>query len=222
MDSQAKRKLISEIKQELKPLITQVADFSIEKAVSVLKTQIRSLEATVSSEDDKLNKKIDRQIKSTHKLIESTMKGLNEKFDEDLRVFQRQRARDKSDNEMAHNKHLGRLASLEDGFVSHGMHFETLAVVTSMLIENINMQMEAEMADLIDRRAMSLFGVNHKHVDKMDFMQTSKKMKVAKQGHLANKSPSPERANAEDDMERVDNLLGKVAPKHPTLEMDAN
>jgi hypothetical protein len=36
-----------------------------------------------------------------------------------------------------------------------------------MLIENINMQMEAEMADLIDRRMMSLFGVQPTKVDKI-------------------------------------------------------
>ena len=29
-----------------------------------------------------------------------------------------------------------------------------------MLIENLNMQMESEIADLLDRRMMSLFGVS--------------------------------------------------------------
>jgi len=37
-----------------------------------------------------------------------------------------------------------------------------------MLIENINMQMEAEAADLLDRRLMSLFGVNQEKVDKIE------------------------------------------------------
>jgi len=37
-----------------------------------------------------------------------------------------------------------------------------------MLIENLNMQMEAEIADLLDRRMMSLFGVTQNKVDKTD------------------------------------------------------
>lgn len=39
------------------------------------------------------------------------------------------------------------------------VNFKAIAIVNSMLIENINMQMEAEIADLLDRRMMSLFGV---------------------------------------------------------------
>ena len=56
----------------------------------------------------------------------------------------------------------------EDAICEHGLHFETMATVSSMLIENMNMQMEAEMADLIDRRAMSLFGIQHQTIDKLD------------------------------------------------------
>ena len=56
-----------------------------------------------------------------------------------------------------------------------------------MLIENINMQMEAEIADLLDRRMMSLFGVNPTKVDKIDVQNTSKKLKDVKAG----RSPSP-------------------------------
>lgn len=37
-----------------------------------------------------------------------------------------------------------------------------------MLIENINMQMEGEIADLLDRRMMSLFGVSAKNPTKLD------------------------------------------------------
>ena len=56
-----------------------------------------------------------------------------------------------------------------------------------MLIENINMQMEAEIADLLDRRMMSLFGVNQTKVDKIDVQNTSKLLRDVKAG----RSPSP-------------------------------
>lgn len=44
MDPQEKRKLVKEIKEEMKPLIQQVADFQIEKANQVLKNSIRKIE----------------------------------------------------------------------------------------------------------------------------------------------------------------------------------
>ena len=49
----------------------------------------------------------------------------------------------------------------------------TLSVILSTLIENINMQMEAETADLIDRRMMSLFAVTKKKFEKADVMNTT-------------------------------------------------
>ena len=48
------------------------------------------------------------------------------------------------------------------------VNFEAVAIVNSMLIENLNMQMESEIADLLDRRMMSLFGVNSKPATKLD------------------------------------------------------
>ena len=48
------------------------------------------------------------------------------------------------------------------------VNFEAIAIVNSMLIENINMQMESEIADLLDRRMMSLFGMSSKPATKLD------------------------------------------------------
>ena len=48
-----------------------------------------------------------------------------------------------------------------------------MSVILSTLIENINMQMEAETADLIDRRMMSLFAVTKKKFEKADVMNTT-------------------------------------------------
>ena len=59
------------------------------------------------------------------------------------------------------------------------VNFEAVAIVNSMLIENLNMQMESEMADLLDRRMMSLFGVNAKNPNKLDVQNTSNKLQQA-------------------------------------------
>ena len=63
--------------------------------------------------------------------------------------------------------------------IEHGTKFEAVAVVNSMLIENLNMQMESEIADLLDRRMMSLFGINATPTSKLDAQNTSNKLQKA-------------------------------------------
>jgi len=48
-----------------------------------------------------------------------------------------------------------------------------------MLIENINMQMEAELADLLDRKLISLYGFNNQAADltRADVIGASKDVK---------------------------------------------
>lgn len=41
----------------------------------------------------------------------------------------------------------------------HATHFDSLGTVTTMLIENMNMQLESELADLLDRNLMALYGI---------------------------------------------------------------
>ena len=65
-------------------------------------------------------------------------------------------------------KQVDDIANHTQKLQEHAVNFEALAIVNSMLIENINMQMEAEIADLLDRRMMSLFGVNPEKVNKLD------------------------------------------------------
>ena len=59
--------------------------------------------------------------------------------------------------------------SFNENLIIHDEYFTTVATLSAYLIENINMQMEAETADLLDRRMMQLFGVMHKKLDKNDF-----------------------------------------------------
>ena len=61
-------------------------------------------------------------------------------------------------------------------------YIETLSVVFATLLENVNMQMEAETADMIDRRMMQLFGVAHKNLEKSDVMNNSKHLTDVRNG----------------------------------------
>jgi hypothetical protein len=64
------------------------------------------------------------------------------------------------------------------------MSFEELTGVIAMLIENINMQMEAEVTDLIDRRHISLYGaITGKANMKTDVTLTSQETKLHLGGH---------------------------------------
>lgn len=59
-------------------------------------------------------------------------------------------------------------------------YFNSLAAMFSVLIENINMQMESETSDLLDRRMMQLFAVSKKQFDKGDVQNVSKLLSGSK------------------------------------------
>jgi hypothetical protein len=56
-------------------------------------------------------------------------------------------------------QHTAELLRHTEMLNDYGTNFESIGTVTTMLIENINMQMEAEISDLLDRKMMSLYGV---------------------------------------------------------------
>jgi hypothetical protein len=81
-------------------------------------------------------------------MFAAEIKKLRDEFESSTRTMQTKRARDKADNDKRHSAnekelrlHLGRLDD-------HETNFESIASVTTMLIENINMQMEAEICDM--------------------------------------------------------------------------
>ena len=61
-----------------------------------------------------------------------------------------------------------------------------LAECISILSENLNMQMEAEWADLFDRRLMSLYGIDDKKATKQDMHGTEARAK-----HKQDKTKKP-------------------------------
>ena len=51
LDKTERRKLIKEIREEIKPLCSQIADFQIERANQVIKVQMRKLENEMTIEN---------------------------------------------------------------------------------------------------------------------------------------------------------------------------
>ena len=99
---------------------------------------------------------------------------------------------------MAFKNQVDDIAAHGKKLEEYAVNFEALSIVNSMLIENLNMQMESEIADLLDRRMMSLFGINSKPANKLDVQNTSNRLQKAQ--HVTtggNRSPSvgPHRNN---------------------------
>ena len=60
-------------------------------------------------------------------------------------------------------------------------YFDELAVAIAMLIENINMQMESECQDMIERRSISLYAGAYnlnREQDKIEVTKTSNDLKT--------------------------------------------
>lgn len=118
---------------------------------------------------------------------------VNTDFAGEIRALQRQRARDRSDFDQAIGKLSERLQGYSDDLTRHQSYHETLAQMVSMLAENINMQMEAEYADLFDRRMMALYGAKPGKASRIDM---ATKLDSMARGGLLARSPGP--ANFED------------------------
>ena len=87
-------------------------------------------------------------------------------------------ARGQSDNEVKLQKLHQSLIEHQKIIDDQSSNFEQIASSIAMLIENINMQLEAEAADLIDRTNIALFGgYQTQKVDKIDVSNTSEKLK---------------------------------------------
>lgn len=84
-----------------------------------------------------------------------------ETIESNLRAIQRMRARDHTDYDNRHKAAEEKLAQHFAVLSDHQQHFESIGTVTTMLVENLNMQMEAELADLLDRKLISLYGYNN-------------------------------------------------------------
>ena len=121
---------------------------------------IRKLESEMQHENQKLHDKIAREITSSINKAQNELKHVERDIKENIRSFQRQRARDKSDQDIKFAAQVEDIKNHSAKLEEFAVNFEAIAIVNSMLIENINMQMEGEIADLLDRRMMSLFGVS--------------------------------------------------------------
>ena len=114
---------------------------------------------------DRLENEMLRVTEHLKKYIMKTQEDLSD----GIRELHKLRARDKSDYDLKHTEHRNRLTDHKTEINKHKTYFDTLAQSISIIAENINMQMEAEYADLFDRKMMALYGGLPQKGSKADF-----------------------------------------------------
>ena len=166
LDREDKKQIIQDVKVEMKPVVSQLCELQIQKANHILKTELRKIDSDLGHNFTRLTQKIERDVKQAKAEAEENAAQLLARIEVEMNVMNKKLSRDRSDNDKRANQHLEVMNRISEQLSVHSGYMHTLAVVESTLIENVNMQMEAETADMIDRRMMQLFAVAHKKLDK--------------------------------------------------------
>ena len=103
--------------------------------------------------------KIESELKKLSEQFAANLDKASEDIYQNLRAIQRMRARDQSDNDQRHKRNEDNILKHLEMLQDHATHFESLGTVTTMLVEGVNMQLEAELADLLDRSMTALYGM---------------------------------------------------------------
>lgn len=187
MDRQEKRKLVTEIKDEMKVLVTQISDYQVEQAVTIVKTQLRKLEVENELDKKRIVETFEKEIHGITEYFKKAVEDVRKDFTGDIRSMQKLRARDKSDADRAIRDINEKLALNSLDIAKHQEYFSTFAQSLAILTENVNMQMESEYADLFDRKLMSLYGMDPAKPSKMDIAGARSKV-IAGQMPTRNKN----------------------------------
>jgi hypothetical protein len=115
-----------------------------------------------------LKGRLDREIKKVRDEMLLGDEATIMRLEEEVMMIQKKMARDRADNELKFSTSKETMADHTKHLSVIDVHLNTLAVMTSTMVENVNMQMEAETSDLIDRRMMQLFAVAHPQPTKAD------------------------------------------------------
>ena len=100
MDRQEKRKLMAEIKEEMKVLITQISDYQVEQAVTIVKTQLRKLESENELDKKRIVERFAKEISTLTEYFAKNVEDVRKDFNDDIRSLKKLRARDKSDADL--------------------------------------------------------------------------------------------------------------------------
>jgi hypothetical protein len=224
LDRMDKRKLLAEIKDEMKTLITSISDYQVEQAVSIVKTQLRKLEVDNELDKKRIEERFEKEIAVMTSDFKKQVTEVRKDFTDDIRGMQKNRARDKTDQGLQYKNFYQALDASRSDVVRHQGYLETVAQTISLLMENINMQMEAEYSDLVDRKLISLYGIKPGKPTKMDQAGTEARTRQSAHVKTGFKSPSfwpNEEAASTLEIKSHDHDLSKLVGGTPARESRA-
>ena len=127
MDRQEKRKLMSEIKEEMKVLITQISDYQVEQAVTIVKVQIRKLENENELDKKRIVERFEQELGNMTEYFKKQVQDVRKDFTDDIRSMQKLRARDKSDSDVHFEEQGDKIFKNASEIMRHNDYFNILA-----------------------------------------------------------------------------------------------
>jgi len=91
---------MQEIKDEMKVMITQISDYQVEQAVTIVKTQLRKLEIDNELDKKRIEERFEKEISGMTEYFKKAVKDVRQDFTDDIRTIMKNRARDKSDQDL--------------------------------------------------------------------------------------------------------------------------
>jgi hypothetical protein len=120
----------------------------------IIKTQLRKLDNDTVTNIQKVGGKFKAGMKKTEDELYEKIDGVEAHLRGEIILVQKTIARNRSDFDRKYDDLCSTMSALNEEQIQHNEYFNTLSTLCAYLIENINMQMESETADLLDKRMM--------------------------------------------------------------------
>ena len=127
MTAMDKRKLITEIKAELKPFITQLAELSVTKTTQTIKSQVRTLQGDLVENIKLLSEKLSKEIDKTKTETIQLVNDLIIRLEYEVKLIFKAMARNKSDADMQHQKSVDVETEQRNQLATHDDFFNVMA-----------------------------------------------------------------------------------------------
>jgi len=138
MSGPDKRKFIKEIKNEMKPFITALCEFSINKQTSQIKMGMRKMEGDITALGQRLQDKIEREFRRAKDENNKNLEDLIIKLENEIKMIYKAMARNKTDTNLQHKKANNCSEAHTQLLVIHDNYFDVMAQIQSNIIENLN------------------------------------------------------------------------------------
>lgn len=94
-----RQKLFKDIRDDIRPLILKLCDEMFSKATEPMKRNIREIESNAVVVDKRLNRKIEEETQNLIRNFNGNLEEQRIEIENQMRLMQKLRARDKSDND---------------------------------------------------------------------------------------------------------------------------